>query len=1311
MSAVALYRSLLVLVAILGLAAIFAGSAVLAQDASDGLEGPDKQDTLEIGDTILDGPTGRAGHAAPSDVSVKSSTNTSVTIHWTPLPSTLVNRYRVEYRKSGASSWTVAGYQSAPSTRDKMTATVSSLTCNPRATYEFRVAGRDALNSQYETSSSVSWILNCEPNTTTVTITGRGAGSASSRSAAESQARAAAIADFNSKVADHEGDVVPPIPTPSLSSSATSSQSVSSGTTSRSAQGQGSSEDIQAAIDAARSNSVSAFNQAARAVLGFVSTSNVNTVLAAALEPQYETASRSTVTNGSGTGVTQDDAAADARFNAVHAFTLLANSGQLGIVHAIGSQSFGPVSYGTGPGDQITASVSVTTNWTERVSTTWTATATTNGTVHWQITTTTWNATATASAQVTFNLGDDPPPPPTCTNSDPAFPASETGIREIPENRSSGTLVGSPVAAEDSDTVGLTYSLSGTDASSFTISSAGQLRSAEEFDHEAKSSYSFTVSVRDGRDANCVADTATDDTIGVTVTVTNEPPTIDSGPSSPSYAEGGTDPVGSYTASDPGGGTISWSLPNTSFETDRSDFSISNGGVLSFDSPPNYESPPASNVYKITVRASDGSLADDRNVTVTVTNEPPMIDSGPSSPSYAEGGTDPVGTYTASDPGGGTISWSLPNTAFETDLDDFSISSSGVLSFNSPPDYESPHDSDRNNVYKVTVRASDGSLSASRNVTVTVTNRSPTINSGLASISYAEGRTDLAETYAATDPGGGAISWSLPNTSFETDRSDFSISNSGVLSFDSSPDYESPHDSDRNNVYKVTVRASDGSLSDDRNVTITVTNRSPTIDSGLASISYAEGRTDLAETYAASDPGGGTISWSLPNTSFETDRSDFTISGGVLSFRATPNYEDPHDSNLDNVYKITVRASDGRLSADRNVTVTVTNRAPTIPSGPSSPSYAEGGTGSVGTYRATDPAGGTITWSLPNTTFETDLSDFSISSSGVLSFDTSPDYENPHDSDRNNVYKVTVRASDGSLADDRNVLISVSDVAECPAVPDRPGVSPPNATVTDELRVTWDEPSNTGPPITGYAVLYKAVDDAAYKIATASTPNRAWTLTGLEPNTEYKARVRAMNDECDSGLYSEPGAGMTNALLVPTVTITPDVDAMGNTITSVREGSSIRFTLTASRAPTSNILVRVSITEVGDFLDHSLGVSTLVPINSGSRTGVLTLYTTWDRTDEMHGSVEVELLSGNGYTISRLSRERTASVDITDIDKPARPTGLDYNGNIVDGKVKLWWDGPAEADAYDLRYGFEECSENTMTKAVDCPALPVASGR
>ena len=90
-------------------------------------------------------------------------------------------------------------------------------------------------------------------------------------------------------------------------------------------------------------------------------------------------------------------------------------------------------------------------------------------------------------------------------------------------------------------------------------------------------------------------------------------------------------------------------------------------------------------------------------------------------------------------------------------------------------------------------------------------------------------------------------------------------------------------------------------------------------------------------------------------------------------------------------------------------------------------SYAEGGRGSVATYTASDPGGGTITWSLPNTSFETDLSDFTINSRGELSFNSSPNHESPHDSNRDNVYKVTVRASDASGGtDDRDVAITVT---------------------------------------------------------------------------------------------------------------------------------------------------------------------------------------------------------------------------------------------------------------------------------------------
>ena len=52
---------------------------------------------------------------------------------------------------------------------------------------------------------------------------------------------------------------------------------------------------------------------------------------------------------------------------------------------------------------------------------------------------------------------------------------------------------------------------------------------------------------------------------------------------------------------------------------------------------------------------------------------------------YPERGTDPVATYTASDPEGASVRWSLGGV----DAGDFTIEN-GVLSFAKTPDYESP---------------------------------------------------------------------------------------------------------------------------------------------------------------------------------------------------------------------------------------------------------------------------------------------------------------------------------------------------------------------------------------------------------------------------------------------------------------------------------------------------------------------------------------------------------------------------------------------------------------------------------------------
>ena len=197
----------------------------------------------------------------------------------------------------------------------------------------------------------------------------------------------------------------------------------------------------------------------------------------------------------------------------------------------------------------------------------------------------------------------------------------------FPENTSAGHPIGDPVEADDPENNTLTYSLSGTDASSFDIdTSTGQLKTKAALDKETKHTYEVTVSVHDG-----YPDATVDDTIEVTITVTDadDPPTV-LGQTTVNHAENDTGTVATYSATDPEGvTTFTWTLSGD----DADDFAI-NGGVLTFDPTPNFEGAAdadTNNVYLVTVEASDGSIKGTLDVTVTVTdvNEKPTFDEGP----------------------------------------------------------------------------------------------------------------------------------------------------------------------------------------------------------------------------------------------------------------------------------------------------------------------------------------------------------------------------------------------------------------------------------------------------------------------------------------------------------------------------------------------------------------------------------------------------------------------------------------------------------------------------------------------------------
>ena len=125
------------------------------------------------------------------------------------------------------------------------------------------------------------------------------------------------------------------------------------------------------------------------------------------------------------------------------------------------------------------------------------------------------------------------------------------------------------------------------------------------------------------------------------------------------------------------------------------------------------------------------------------------------------------------------------------------------------------------------------------------------------------------------------------------------------------------------------VDAADAENSDEVTVLITVTdvNEAPVVAGGAA-VTFNEDTGDitesLGEAYMATDldVGGATTPiWSVAGP----DGGKFTAVGGDLKFKAKPDYENATDANTDNVYEVTVQASDGKLTGMRKVKVTVEN--------------------------------------------------------------------------------------------------------------------------------------------------------------------------------------------------------------------------------------------------------------------------------------------------------------------------------------------------------------------------------------------------
>ncbi|NOT64907.1 MAG: hypothetical protein HOP06_02505 [Methylotenera sp.] len=332
-------------------------------------------------------------------------------------------------------------------------------------------------------------------------------------------------------------------------------------------------------------------------------------------------------------------------------------------------------------------------------------------------------------------------------------------------------------------------------------------------------------------------------------------------------------------------------------------------------------------------------LSDTQAIAVTVgnVNEAPAITSnlgGATAAITVAENTTAVTQVTAVDVDAATT---LSYLITGADADKFTINASGALSFITVPNFEAaPTDANGDGVYDVIVEVSDGTLTDTQAIAVTVgnVNEAPAITSNLggatAAITVAENATTAVTQVTAADVD---TPTTLTYSIVGADAALFDIDiNTGVLSFKNAPNFEDKLDAGADNVYNVDVVVTDdGMLSDTQAIAVTVgnVNEAPAITSNLggatAAITVAENATTAVTQVTAADVDTPTtLTYSIVGA--DAALFDIDINTGVLSFKNAPNFEDKLDAGADNVYNVDVVVTDdGMLSDTQAIAITVSD--------------------------------------------------------------------------------------------------------------------------------------------------------------------------------------------------------------------------------------------------------------------------------------------------------------------------------------------------------------------------------------------------
>ncbi len=572
----------------------------------------------------------------------------------------------------------------------------------------------------------------------------------------------------------------------------------------------------------------------------------------------------------------------------------------------------------------------------------------------------------------------------------------------------------------------VTWTLEGSDAAAFSIDAGTGVLSLTARDYETPTDtdsnnfYQISLSATDA-DGNTATRTSTfvitdvTETSELTISGLDEGYTLNENTAFTSAAPNVTGAIGSVT----------WSLEGGDVAHFTVDAATGVIGMLARD----FEAPGdvgGDNRYNLVLRATDadGNTAI-REVDVQIVNvheSSPIAITGVSDASIAENSA-----FTSAAPGVsdalGTVTWSLAGE----DAAHFSIDPATGIHSMAAKDFEAPADADGNNVYRLTVRASDTNGNVAEqavSISVTDLDDAPTlIIGGVNSTSQPENAAYAATATVANAVG--AVTWSLSGE----DAALFSIdAATGALAM-VARNFEAPEDAGADNTYTVTVGVSDAEGNTaSKPLVITIADEqeaSALAISGLDDVLIDENTAWLYTTISVTGAIGN-VTWSLEGA--DAGRFSIESSTGALHLPAR-DFESPADSNADNVYEVTVRATDAdENTSTQTLRVTVENLyepATLEIGGLANASVAENQSFQVTPTLAGSHGG--VSWRLEGA----DAARFSIDAATGALIMVARNFEAPVDADANNVYEITVIAEDlDGNADSEALAISVADVVE-----------------------------------------------------------------------------------------------------------------------------------------------------------------------------------------------------------------------------------------------------------------------------------------